>query len=75
MNSVHGTIEIGDEEHTWKFTPLQPWPAEELHLVADPALEDVAGNNFHDLLDHIAGSQSSNTPSTQLPIRIRECAG
>lgn len=70
-----GTILAGDEERSWSFTPHQPWPTEDLRLVANPELEDVAGNNFRDLLDHVSGSQENDMPSTELPISIGNCAG
>ncbi|MDJ0823103.1 MAG: hypothetical protein QNJ09_14995 [Paracoccaceae bacterium] len=72
---LDGAVQIGDQETTWSFKPHQPWPEEELHLVANPVLEDVAGNNFRDLLDHFAGPQEIDPSSTSLPIRIRDCAG
>ncbi len=72
---IDGAIQIGDTERTWSFKPHQPWPLEDLYLVANPLLEDVAGNNFRDLLDHVTGSQETDPSSTSLPISIRECAG
>jgi hypothetical protein len=39
-----GTIETSDDETCWRFTPLEPWPAGEYQLVANTALEDLAGN-------------------------------
>lgn len=74
-DQIQGVIDVEDAEHRWIFTPYQPWPFEDLQLVANPVLEDVAGNNFRDLLDHVAGTQEIDPSSTNLPISIRGCSG
>ena len=73
--AIEGVNDVADGEHEWTFTPQQPWSLEDLRLVANPILEDVAGNNFRDLLDHVAGTQAIAPSSTYLPISIRNCAG
>lgn len=55
---IHGQIEIGKSEKEWRFVPDSAWPAREILLVVNAALEDVAGNNFQDLLDHTAGTET-----------------
>ncbi|MEO0382490.1 MAG: hypothetical protein AAF234_02970 [Pseudomonadota bacterium] len=50
--SIPGTVSIEDHERTWRFVPESPWPAQTLDITIDALLEDVAGNNFRDLLDH-----------------------
>ena len=70
---IDGTTEIGAGERTWSFTPKRPWPADDLLVVANPVLEDVAGNNFHDLLDQVAGPEESVASSTDLGVSIRSC--
>lgn len=72
---IQGATEIIGAEDEWRFTPFEPWPSEDLLVLADPALEDVAGNNFFDLLDHISDSKQSEASTTVLPIKIRNCAG
>lgn len=73
--AIYGMIEIADAEHQWSFTPHQPWSLEDLNLVANPTLEDVAGNNFRDLLDHVAGSSDLAPSATNRQISIQDCAG
>lgn len=73
--AIHGVINVTDAEHQWSFTPHQPWSLEEFNLVANSILEDVAGNNFQDLLDHIAGSGDIAPAATTLQISIPDCAG
>jgi hypothetical protein len=41
---VPGTASVSQEETEWRFTPENPWPPGEFHLVVDKALEDLAGN-------------------------------
>ncbi|MDD9977448.1 MAG: hypothetical protein OXQ30_06870 [Boseongicola sp.] len=72
---IGGQIDVAMAEHVWIFEPAQPWPADDLRLIADTTLEDVAGNNFHDLLDHIAGQEVSGTSSSELRISTRNCTG
>ena len=48
--AVAGTVHVGTAERSWSFTPHEGWP-EDARLIVDGFLEDVAGNNFRDLLD------------------------
>ncbi|MBI2823792.1 MAG: hypothetical protein HYX69_03760 [Planctomycetia bacterium] len=41
---IAGAIAIGDDETRWQFTPGEPWLAGDYRLVAEAALEDLAGN-------------------------------
>ncbi|MEM7438576.1 MAG: hypothetical protein AAF393_03185 [Pseudomonadota bacterium] len=70
---VEGTVTINEGEHNWAFKPLAPWPDKDLQLIVDPDLEDVAGNNFRDLLDQMAGDQKSDTAVPFLTIRVQTC--
>ncbi|MFK7876832.1 MAG: hypothetical protein AB8B71_13800 [Paracoccaceae bacterium] len=74
MQRIEGEVQITDAEHSWIFTPHKAWPPIDLQVVTDPSLEDVAGNNFRDLLDHVAGSQEADPSPTNLPISMNECA-
>lgn len=49
--TIEGTPRIGADESSWHFTPSDPWIAGNLRVTVNEALEDVAGNNFRDLLD------------------------
>jgi len=55
---VRGQITVTNAEQTWRFVPLDVWATEAVHIVVDATLEDVAGNNFSELLDHAVGTQS-----------------
>ena len=50
-NTIDGTSCIGEQETSWSFTPNKPWTAGEWRITVDDTLEDVAGNNFRELLD------------------------
>jgi len=71
---IDGEIEITGAEDEWTFVPLAPWPAGDLLLLANATLEAVAGNNFRDLLDHVASQQETDLAESKFPIRIRNCA-
>ncbi|MEN0086934.1 MAG: hypothetical protein AAF737_00690 [Pseudomonadota bacterium] len=53
---ILGTTSVESHETSWRFEPEEPWAARTIHVVVDPHLEDVAGNNFIDLLDHALGT-------------------
>ncbi len=63
---VAGTPRPGDGETSWSFTPNEPWNTSDVRIVVDNALEDVAGNNFRELLDRDVGPRSAlaATPDT-----------
>lgn len=71
---IQGSVKIGSDEQGWTFTPQNVWGAEQVRLVAEETLEDVAGNNFRDLLDHVAGSEDGIGGATQRYIRLSACA-
>ncbi|MEM6387872.1 MAG: hypothetical protein AAF718_16725 [Pseudomonadota bacterium] len=66
---VRGSVEIGNAERLWMFTPIDPWGDVALSIVVDTRLEDVAGNNFQGLLDHDVGSVRTGTDQVQLSFR------
>ena len=72
---IEGKIDVDVAERLWHLEPDQPWPADGLRLIADTTLEDVAGNNFHDLLDHVVGEEESGISSSELRISTRNCTG
>ena len=71
---IDGALVIGDGERSLIFTPSAPWSGDEIQVVVGPKLEDVAANNFRDLLDHVSG-ETSKAPSTALAVRLARCQG
>ncbi len=71
---VPGTIKVAAEETRWLFTPDRPWTAGGYHLVADTALEDLAGNSINgpfevDVLRPIPTKRETKT--IQLPFSCK----
>jgi hypothetical protein len=42
--TIKGTIAIGKDEKSWRFSPAEPWQAAAHRLNVSPDLEDTAGN-------------------------------
>ena len=71
---VAGAISVGPRETRWLFTPRDPWQPGDYRLIADTALEDLAGNSIAlafdiDVFDQVTRHITSAT--TALPFHIR----
>ncbi len=44
-------------ERQWHFVPRAPWRWQSYQLAVDARLEDLAGNNVHEVFDHTIGSR------------------
>ena len=55
---IEGTLIVGSRERSLIFTPDAAWSGENIQIIVDATLEDVAANNFRDLLDHV-GSETN----------------
>jgi hypothetical protein len=71
---VEGDVFVDRQETRWRFRPRQPWRAGDYRLMADTALEDLAGNSiamafdidvFEQVHEHIA------SPAIALPFHVR----
>lgn len=69
--AIAGTLDVVDGEQGWRFVPDEPWAGRDLRVVVDPDVEDVAGNNFRDLLDGIPGGNGSPPSNTVLSVRLK----
>ncbi|MEO1176403.1 MAG: hypothetical protein AAFV87_04460 [Pseudomonadota bacterium] len=69
---IDGAFIVGGGQQSLIFTPSEPWSGDEIQIVVSPELEDVAANNFRDLLDHL-GSDSTHVSSTVLRISVKNC--
>lgn len=72
-NVVSGNIEIGAGEQSWRFTPKEPWSIEEIQVTTNSELEDIAANNFRDLLDHLREDEAVEAATTVRRIRLKSC--
>ncbi len=59
---IKGKSLIGHHETEWHFKPNEAWMDEQIYIVVDGELEDVAGNNFQDLLDHSVTTETNKIP-------------
>lgn len=71
---VGGTVGVGSGETSWSFAPNEAWTQNELVVVASTDLEDVAGNNFRDLLDHLERTEDTEAATSVLPITLNGCS-
>lgn len=69
-NLISGKITIEDNEKSWHFHPDQKWENTSIKLTIDARLEDVAGNNFKDLLDHTVGTSIVKVDEIKLLIKL-----
>jgi len=70
---IVGSIEVGAGERSWSFTPDAPWAIASILVDVSPTLEDVAANNFQDLLDHVASDAIKPRAITR-PIDLTACS-
>ena len=68
---INGEIHIGNHEYEWRFVPDHPWRAENILIVVNSELEDVAGNNFKELLDHKVDTETKNHSQISIPITLK----
>lgn len=68
--SIAGTVKVTRQETHWRFLPDKPWTGNRITLVVDPRLEDVAGNNFRDLLDHDLGTSRVSMQAIRVPVTL-----
>ena len=72
---IAGEIDVAEAERVWRFTPASAWSAGDVRLIVDRTLEDAAGNNFRDLLDHVAEQQNEDWASSELQTGVAKCDG
>lgn len=68
---VAGTPRPGDSETSWSFTPDEPWTTGDVRIAVGDALEDVAGNNFRELLDRDVEHRSVRAATPDRPTQTR----
>ncbi len=67
-NPLNGAVSLHNHEHTWRFIPEQHWSTRTYRISVDARLEDVAGNNFIELLDHAVDTTSDNFSRILIPL-------
>lgn len=69
---IEGEIHIEDNERRWVFRPDKPWSSKQVRLVVNSELEDVAGNNLRDLLDHSIDTGTKALSSVTVMVELSE---
>lgn len=69
---VDGIVTISKNETVWAFKPDDNWSSKSLSIIVDSHLEDVAGNNFNDLLDHRTSTNQIKRNEMVIPIELLE---
>jgi hypothetical protein len=71
VRDVQGDTELGSRH--WSLTPIHPWTTGRHELVADPVLEDVAGNSLARVFDRDL-DERDHTPDTTVSFTPTERA-
>lgn len=66
---IEGALIVGSGERSLIFTPDAAWSGDTIQLFVDATLEDVAANNFRDLLDHV-GTDTNDFESNVLVVPL-----
>ena len=67
---ISGTVSIENHQTRWRFMPERPWMDPQLHIMVDAHLEDVAGNNFRELLDRPVASEPLNVDQHSVTLTL-----
>ncbi len=65
---IMGEVSLVDNEKSWIFRPEKNWNVSEIKVIINAELEDIAGNNLQDLLDHTVSEGSRSTNFVSLPV-------
>lgn len=68
---ISGVITIEDHETTWRFIPADVWNSSEINIVVDTELEDVAGNNLLELLDHSVNAVADTSSQKMITLKLK----
>lgn len=69
---IPGAVSIERHEKTWRFEPQNVWKEKLIQIVVDARLEDVAGNNFKDLLDHSVKTETKSIDQQVFTVELKE---
>lgn len=67
---IEGVVSIGADGKSLQFVPSEVWSTDEIEIVVDSRLEDVAGNNFQELLDHKLGERPGTHEPEIITLRL-----
>lgn len=61
---IFGSILVSEFETRWAMTPRRPWAPGQYQLLANPALEDLAGNRLDRIFDQVEQRQTGQIEPT-----------
>jgi len=64
-DTVQGSIDLGEGETDWHFTPAAPWGDDRYVIRIHPTLEDLAGNRLTGLFDDPTGENRTNQTGSE----------
>jgi hypothetical protein len=67
---ISGTASVNNHENSWRFDPESIWTTETVRVVVDARLEDVAGNNLRELLDHSVGTDVAVIDQKTITVKL-----
>ncbi len=59
---LSGTMELSNNDNTMLFKPSDFWKVGDYRILIHPVLEDLAGNNLHNLFDSDVRNQKAKNP-------------
>lgn len=68
---VSGEVLTGNGEQLWQFQPHNVWTTKDIQVLVDTRLEDVAGNNFNELLDRPLHTKINSTDQKMFKLTLR----
>lgn len=69
--AIPGVISIENQEQAWRFEREGLWRNDQIHIFLDTELEDVAGNNLVELLDHSVNTKPSGNPQNTITLDLK----
>ncbi len=68
---VPGSLSVESHGLSWRFVPRDDWTSGTLNITVDARLEDVAGNNFRDLLDHAVDTEIQSPDQRVITLELK----
>lgn len=72
---ISGTASVNNHENSWRFDPETVWTSATARIVVDARLEDVAGNNLRELLDHSVGTDLAVIDQKTITVKLGPPSG
>ncbi len=67
---IGGSVSVLQNGSVWRFVPDDVWIDPEILVAVDATLEDVAGNNFREVLDHAVGTPAREVDEVTFKVTL-----